>query len=138
MYLCRELTDYTTVEIGAFFHRDHTTVIHGSGRMVEKGLTNIDVAYDISQVRNGALILLDRDAIPSNPFARRQYLIAELSAAHLMQKVAAYIAYERGKPIGNVRWGGRSVAKMREGGIGLDKRRAKFPMMRVGIELHAA
>ncbi len=138
MYLCRELTDYSTVEIGVFFHRDHTTIIHGASRMVEKGLSNPDVAYDISQVRNGVLTLMYRDDVPANPFDRREYLAAELDAAHLMQRVAAYIAHERGKPIGNVRWGGRSVAKIRKNGTGLDKRRPKLRMMKIDVELHAA
>ncbi len=138
MYLCRELTEYSTTEIAAFFHRDHTTIIHGSSRMVEKGLSNPDVAYDISRVRNGVLTLISRNDIPTNPFERRQYLAAELDAAHLMQRVASYTAHERGKPIGNIRWGGRSVAKIRENGTGLDKRRPKLRMMKVGVELHAA
>ena len=138
MYLCRELTEYSTVEIGLFFHRDHTTIIHGSRRMVEKALVNQDVSYDISQVRRGVMMLAERVDIPTNPFARKEYLADEVNAAHLMQKVAAYIAHERGKPVGHIMWGGRSIAKMREGGIGLDRRRKKPPMMPVALELNNA
>lgn len=35
MFLCRELTGQSLTQIGTYFNRDHTTVIHASDRITE-------------------------------------------------------------------------------------------------------
>jgi chromosomal replication initiator protein len=51
MYLCREMTDTSLPQIGAFFGgRDHTTVIHACDKIGHDRETNVSVAREIKEI----------------------------------------------------------------------------------------
>jgi len=50
-YLAYRLTKRSTTQIGKYFNRDHTTVMHGERKIDEK-LKDIDLNFDITQAIN--------------------------------------------------------------------------------------
>lgn len=51
MYLIRELTSHSLPEIGAFFGRDHSTVMHAISKINESLEKDADLAFSVEQLR---------------------------------------------------------------------------------------
>ena len=47
MYLCRELTDTSFTNIGSFWAKDHTTIIHGVNKVSAEIQTNEELRNKI-------------------------------------------------------------------------------------------
>ncbi len=53
MYLTRELTGHSLPEIGQYFGRDHSTVMHAINKVTNTLRKDGDLALKVSQVREG-------------------------------------------------------------------------------------
>jgi chromosomal replication initiator protein len=52
MFLIRELTSHSLPEIGAFFARDHSTILYAIQKVTEQVEQDVDLSNNIREIRN--------------------------------------------------------------------------------------
>lgn len=97
MHLCRELTDYSTTQIGRALNRDHSTVLVCGRKMGARLSEDEELAQIAGEITASIILFQKRTDLPLAIQDRRRVIAAEQATAQALEAIAILVGRARTK-----------------------------------------